>query len=167
MNTTAVKVGQLIAYALMIGTLTGCATSVGTIGDQLNPYADANSGELGERSLGAISGGGTGGKNSELARHALEVIGTYPRAHAPQPVYPVIRPAEVRLMWIPDHQNLYADLIPAHYYYLRVTNDGWEVRDAFDIERQYGEGAGRIQYGSGGNLPGSATTTPWIYKESK
>ena len=165
---------RLVAILLSGATLSGavgCATPANQFADQLNPYADAASAELGEHSTSAISGNG-GGKSAELARHAVEVLGTYRRAQAPQPTYPVIQPAEVRLMWIPDHLNRHGDLVPAHYYYLRVLNDRWAVQDAFEVERQLGEGDGKIDYGStggggGGGGGGGSGATPWVYKETK
>lgn len=165
------RFGTAALGAALVAVLSGCATPAGQLADQLNPYAEPNSTELGERSLNAIQGG-AGGKNTELARHSLEVLGTYRRAQPPQPVYPVVQPAEVRLMWVPDHQNRHGDLVPAHYYYLRVMNDRWAVQDAFELERQYSEGSGQIDYGTNPGTGGGAgvtgsTTTPWVYKESK
>lgn len=149
--------------------LSGCYSGAGRVADQLNVYAD-EAPILGERNTNAISDSGAGRK-AEEARHALEVLGSYRRAHAPQPYYPVVRPAEVRLMWVPDHLNRVGDLVPAHYYYLRVLNDGFEVQDAFDIERQLNDTTGQSggpvvtpDLGAGG---GAGTATPWVYKEEK
>lgn len=150
----------------------GCYTAASGIADQLNPYADPYE-ELGQRDTQAISGGGAG-KKAIQARHALEVMGAYRRTQAPQPVYPVVQPAEVRLMWVPDHLNRFGDLVPAHYYYLRVLNDRWAVQDAYDIEKQLEDG-GRLYPGGGGGGGGSAaareaettTATPWVYKDDK
>lgn len=165
-NLSKRLVAVLLCGATASGAI-GCATPANQFADQLNPYAETATTELGERSTSAISGNG-GGKSAELARHALEVVGTYRRAQAPQPVYPVIQPAEVRLMWVPDHQNRHGDLVPAHYYYLRVLNDRWAVQDAFEVEKQLGEGDGKIDYGStGGGGGGGSSATPWVYKESK
>ena len=100
----------------------------------------------------------TGGNDATNARHALEVMGTYERAQAPQPSKPVIRPAEIRLMWVPDHLNAAGDLVPAHYYYLRVLDDRWAVQDAFDLEQQL-NGRGRGVTSSG--------ATPWVYGDDK
>ena len=110
------------------------------------------------------------------ARQALEVMGTYRRAMAPQPYYPVIQPAEVRLMWIPDHLNKFGDLVPAHYYYLNVLGDRPAVQDAFEVESQLGATSKAI--GGGGPAPvaqpsgdlgtsSSGSSTPWQYQDSK
>ena len=96
---------------------------------------------LGERSDAALNEDGEGGKGSK-ARAALEAMATYQRANAPQPVNPVIQPAVVRLMWIPDHLNSHGDLVPAHYYYLKVKQDSWAVTDAFELESQLGASTG-------------------------
>jgi hypothetical protein len=50
-------------------------------------------------------------------------------------------PAVVRMMWIPDHLNSHGDLVPAHYYYLRVLRDRPAVTDAFELEAQLNTGA--------------------------
>lgn len=166
------------AWLCAAALFTGCAVA-GPVADELNPYGQGNQVDsLGTRDNSAVLGASGGGsQEGTRARHALEVLGTYRRAQAPQPVYPVIQPAEVRLMWIPDHQNIHGDLVPAHYYYLRVLNDRWAVQDAFEIESQlHGPG---INYGGaaaatgpgGGNTPSTtygtsgAGATPWVYKE--
>jgi hypothetical protein len=79
-----------------------------------------------------------GGAKVEKARQALEHMASYRRAQLPQPVNPVIQPAVVRLMWIPDHVNKHGDLVPGHYYYLKVLKDRWAVTDAFELENQLG-----------------------------
>lgn len=144
----------------------GCAAA----SDSLNVYSDSVDNELGERSTAAISGGGSGNK-VEQARHALEVMGSYQRALAPQPYFPVVNPAEIRLMWLPDHLNKFGDLVPAHYYYLRVLPEGFAVQDAFDIEKRLdvntsasGTSIGSGDFGSGANSGGA---TPWQYLEKK
>ena len=63
-------------------------------------------------------------------------MATYRRAQEPSPNDPVMQPAVVRLMWVPDHLNVHGDLIPSHYYYLKVLGDRWAVNDAFELESQ-------------------------------
>lgn len=122
-----------IAFIFLVAALsTGCS-SMGRI---LNPFYDDPSpvayfGEKNDRALND-SGGGKGA----AAREALEAFNTYQRAHAPQPNNPVMMPAIVRLMWVPDHLNSHGDLVPAHYYYLKVKRDEWAVTDAFELESQ-------------------------------
>ncbi len=112
-------------------------SSCGTVGNYLNPFYEAPPPEayLGERSDRAINGGAD---KTEKARSALEAMASYRRAQAPQPVDPVIQPAVVRLMWIPDRVNKNGDLVPPHYYYLKVLKDRWAVQDSFDLEDQLG-----------------------------
>ncbi len=131
--------------------LTSCANQAA---DLLNPYAEDGGENYGKRDTSAILGGDSGaGDNEERARHALEVMASYQRAGEPGPAKPVLNPAVIRLMWVPDHLNKAGDLVPAHYYYLKVRDDYWAVQDAFEIERQLHEkGAG------------SSSATPWIYK---
>lgn len=176
---------RIIAVALLIAPLSGCYTSGSDFADQLNPFADSAGPELGQRNTSALGGGGGGGqgKQAESARHALEVMGAYRRAQAPQPIYPVVRPAEIRLMWIPDHLNRMGDLVPAHYYYLRVLSESFEVQDAFDNERilnatkpiGYAGSSGGAAPAAPGAAPAAPTgnpseygagggATPWQYK---
>jgi hypothetical protein len=161
-----------IIRILLGGSLLGftACSQAGSVADNLNPYADGNqvpSEFGGARDTGAILGGGGGAKSAEAARNALEVMGTYRKALPPEPAYPVIKPAEVRLMWIPDRLNAIGDLIPAHYYYLKVLPDRPAVTDAFEIERQLDPASA----GGGGVAPASLGTgeggsaTPWVYKE--
>ena len=128
MNVVRVIDKMLVITILL---LSGCSS----VGNVLNPFYETPPPEayLGEKNDLAISGGKQ--KNTQ-AREALEAMATYRREHLPQPVNPVLQPAVVRLMWIPDHLNKNGDLIPAHYYYLRVLKDRWAVTDAFDLEHQ-------------------------------
>ncbi len=157
--------------ALGIMSLNACATT-GDFADNLNPYSDGNKVSTeygGERNTNALGGGSGAGKEADNARHALEVLGTYRKAQTPEPAYPVIQPAEVRLMWIPDHLNAVGDLVPAHYYYLRVLPDRPAVTDAFEIERQLDLTRSGSALSSSGNLgtSGDGESTPWVYKEVK
>lgn len=122
--------GLAIGLAL---SLSGCAT----IGEQLNPFAEPPAKEalLGSANDHALSGGGSGGKG-DAARAAWEAAATYQRAHYPSPNNPVVKPSVIRLMWIPDHVNTHGDLVPEHYYYLKVKSDDWAVQDAFELEAQ-------------------------------
>lgn len=177
---------RLLNLALL-SVLTACSLA-GPAADELNPYGEGNSVEvLGQRDLSALQGanGSGGSKAAESARQALEVMGSYRRAQAPEPAYPVVKPAEVRLMWVPDHLNKQGDLVTAHYYYLRVLNDRWAVQDAFEIEQQLKSNPGIENnqnaapgapaptaaaaqagntYGNGSG-DGGSSTTPWVYKE--
>jgi hypothetical protein len=115
---------------------TGCTTT----SNVLNPFYETPSevayfGDKNDAALNDSSGGKAG-----RARAALEAMASYQRAQSPQPNNPVIQPAVVRLMWIPDHLNSHGDLVPAHYYYLKVLKDRWAVTDAFELEAQLGGG---------------------------
>lgn len=140
----------VLAVKLLLGLSLLFATSCANTGaDLLNPFAEDGA-EYGERNSSAILGASGIESEESLARNALEVMGSYRRAQAPQPAYPVIQPAEVRLMWVPDHLNRAGDLVPAHYYYLKVLDDRWQVQDSFELERQLGDGS----------MP---TSVPWVY----
>jgi len=134
----SMKRSVTITFALTVTVLSSGCSSIGNI---FNPFYDAPPPEayLGEKNDAALRSDGGGG---EKAREALEAMGTYQRALAPQPNNPVIQPAIVRLMWVPDHLNSHGDLVPAHYYYLKVKKDQWAVTDAFELEAQLGESSG-------------------------
>lgn len=124
----------ILLFSILL--LTGC----GFTSRALNPFyespaKEAYLGEPNDHALNDDGSGSTGGKGN-AARAALEQMATYRRAQTPEPVNPVIQPAVVRLMWIPDHLNKNGDLVPPHYYYLRVLQDRWAVTDAFELESQ-------------------------------
>ena len=125
---------RLMTLALL-GTQISACSSMGAL---LNPFYETPSevAYFGEKNDAALNEGGSG--KGDNARAALEAMGSYQRALAPQPNNPVMQPAVVRLMWIPDHLNKHGDLVPAHYYYLKVLKDRWAVTDAFELESQLG-----------------------------
>jgi hypothetical protein len=132
------KAVKILLVATVMSMLTGCA-AVGTI---LNPFYSQPSevAYLGDKNDAALNDSGSG--KADRARAALEAMATYQRAHAPQPNNPVMMPAVVRLMWVPDHLNAHGDLVPAHYYYLKVKKEQWAVTDAFELEAQLNGGGG-------------------------
>jgi hypothetical protein len=124
-----------------------CASfSCTTASKAMNPFYETPSSLAlqGDANDHALTGGGN---SSNGARQALEEMATYRRTQNPEPINPVLQPAVVRLMWIPDHLNSYGDLIPAHYYYLKVLKDRFAVQDAFELESQLGSKT------SGGSIP--------------
>ena len=145
---------RFIRAVLIVGSIatTGCAS----VGSMLNPFAESPKpvALLGEANDHAISGTK---KSEDGARAALEAMSTYDRAHMPQPVNPVMQPAVVRLMWVPDHLNKNGDLVPAHYYYLKVLRDRWAVQDAFELEGQLN--------GPGGNS--DVSNLPYVFGDGK
>lgn len=125
--------------AITMLTLSGCST----LGNVLNPFYETPSevAYFGEKNDSALNENGAG--QGQRARQALEAMGSYQRALAPQPNNPVMQPAVVRLMWVPDHLNSHGDLVPAHYYYLKVKKESWAVTDAFELEAQLNQGGAR------------------------
>ncbi len=136
-------------------SLSGCFYSKAV--DRLSPFQDPGppSDSIGDTSNKTLleETSASGSSNAANARAALEVMAKYREAQAPSPNYPVLQPAEVRLMWVPDHTNRVGDLVPAHYYYLKVLDDRWAVQDAFDMEQQLNAST----KGSDGGA------TPWVY----
>src|SRR6185295_14611789 len=103
----------VVRFIIIMGVvplISGCAL----IGNNLNPFAEPASPEalLGDRNDNALSGGEN---KIDSARAALEHMASYQGALPAEPVNPVMKPAIVRLMWIPDHLNKNGDLVPAHY----------------------------------------------------
>lgn len=128
--------------------LSACAS----IGRIFNPFYEAPTevAYFGNKNDEALNEGGSG--KAERARAALAAAGEAQRAHSPQPVNPVLQPAVIRLMWIPDHLNSHGDMVPAHYYYLRVLQDRFNLQDAFELESQLG-GSGNSSSAIGYALP--------------
>ena len=125
---------RLAKTALLLATLSLSACGSHAVQRLFNPFyqpptEQALQGEMNDRAI-------SGGARDERARAALEHAASYKRKHLPEPVNPVMQPAVVRLMWVPDRLNRSGDLIPAHYYYLRVLNERWAVNDAFELEAQ-------------------------------
>lgn len=121
--------------------------SCSSLSNAINPFYEKPSkvavrGEANDHALNNSASGG------QTARKALEAMSSYRRSQHPKPNHPVIQPAVVRLTWIPDHLNSYGDLVPAHYYYLRVLRDRFAVQDAFELEGQLGskKASGAIPY---------------------
>ena len=142
---------KLVKMGLIIGLagLSACSSSASNV---LNPFYEEPTAEalMGAPNDHALNGSQ---ENTTSARAALEAMASYQRANAPQPVNPVMQPSVVRLMWVPDHLNKGGDLVPAHYYYLRVLNDRWNVTDAFEIEEQLNKGS-----------TGENSATPYVIK---
>lgn len=138
-------------------TLSAC----GAAGNMLNPFYETP-GEIaykGQPNDHALKDG-AGGKE-ESARAALEHMASYQRSLDPQPVHPVVQPAVVRLMWVPDHLNKHGDLVPAHYYYLKVLSDRFAVQDAFELE-------GQLKRSTGGGGDSDPSNVPYVLEsESK
>lgn len=129
------KAIRLAMIPLMAVLMTGCSGMTKV----LNPFYETPSevAYFGEKNDAALNEAGNSGKG-EKARAALEAMGTYQRSLPAQPQNPVMQPAVVRLMWVPDHLNSHGDLVPAHYYYLKVKRDSWALQDAFELEAQLG-----------------------------
>lgn len=123
---------KLCCTLLFVVTLsTGCSQ----IGSALNPFQEPPAPEA---FLGAPNDNALNGSSDKIdsARSALNAMASYERAHYPKPYNPVMKPPVVRLMWVPDHVNRHGDLVPAHYYYLKVKSADWAVQDAFELEAQ-------------------------------
>jgi hypothetical protein len=142
---------KLVLLCASLILLTGC----GAINNVLNPFYEAPTPNamLGERTDAALNGEQAQGTN---ARQALESMSSYQRAHLPSPNKPVMMPAIVRLVWVPDRLNRFGDLVPAHYYYLKVLPDRPAVTDAFEIEAQLNGPGGKSASSSG---------LPYVYAE--
>lgn len=148
MRTKTIGKFSRITVLGAVALLCGCSS----MSKILNPfYEDPDpTALLGERNDHAISGSR---EKTQNARQALETMASYQRAHLPQPVHPVVQPSVVRLMWVPDHLNKSGDMVPAHFYYLKVLKDRWAVSDVFELEQQLHTGG-----------PGSASNIPFVHQ---
>lgn len=147
---------SVISKGLLAASVLGlCACS--TVSNAMNPYYEPPPPEalLGERNDHALSGNR---EKSETARQALDAMASYQRAHSPSPNRPVMQPAVVRLMWIPDRLNKNGDLVPAHYYYLKVLDERFAVSDAFELEQQLNGPRGAA---------GAISNYPYVHAEEK
>ena len=133
-----------ITVGLALLAITGCSRTA----NLMNPFYEdpVPNALLGDRTDRALNG--NGGKE-DSARAAFDAMGRYHGAHDAQPVNPVVQPSVVRLMWIPDHLNKSGDLVPAHFYYVKVLSDRWAVSDAFELESQLSPGGS----GASSNVP--------------
>lgn len=124
--------------ALLIGS---SLCSCNTMSKILNPFQETPPPEalLGEKNDKALS---EESNKAESARAALESMASYQKTNLPQPYNPVMQPSVVRLMWVPDHLNRFGDMIPSHYYYLKVKSDQWNLQDAFELEGQMKKSGG-------------------------
>ena len=126
-----VNLSKMLGGLLLIAALCSCNTMSKVLNPfQETPGPEAYLGEKNDKALAEDQG------KAEKAREALESMSTYQRTNMPQPYNPVVQPAVVRLMWVPDHLNKFGDLVPSHYYYLKVKADDWAVQDAFELEGQ-------------------------------
>ena len=130
------KVNTKILKMVGIGSLL-LLNACSTMSNVVNPFYESPSelALMGENNDDALSG--DGGKE-KTARAAFDHLNAYQATKMPQPYNPVVQPSVVRLMWIPDHLNKHGDLVPAHYYYLKVLSDRWALSDAFELEGQLG-----------------------------
>ena len=137
---------------LLTGLLTLCACSNNS--GYLNPFYEPPTeiAMLGAPNDHALAGGTL--DKAQKARMAAQQLATYRQANSPEPYNPVMQPAVVRLMWVPDHLNRHGDLVPAHYYYLKVLSERWAVQDAFELEAQL----------HGPKGAGGSTNTPFVYE---
>ncbi|MCB0331915.1 MAG: hypothetical protein KDD55_00380 [Bdellovibrionales bacterium] len=120
------------AFFLLV-SVSGCTTT----GNMLNPFYEtpgptAFLGQPNDHALNETA------NKDERARAAFDQLAQYDRALPPSPNKPVVQPAVIRLMWIPDHLNSQGDLVPAHYYYVKVKGDQWAVSDVHEKEQQLG-----------------------------
>lgn len=135
---------KLLTLTSVILLCAGC----NAISNTLNPFYEEPKpvALLGERNDSALNGDTSQGQD---ARQALDALSSYQRAQMPSPNKPVMYPAIVRLVWVPDRLNRFGDLVPAHYYYLKVLQDRPAVSDAFEIEAQLNGPKGQNSASSG------------------
>lgn len=143
--------------SIILKIIGGCSllllTACSTMSNVVNPFYEEPSelAVMGEANDHALN---TQGGKETSARKALEQVSSYQSTKLPQPYNPVVQPSVVRLMWIPDHLNKTGDLVPAHYYYLKVLSDRWALSDAFELESQLGRTT-------------ESTSIPFVYEQKR
>lgn len=143
-----------LAKVIITGGLAfaACACTSTNATQVLNPFYEPPSevAYLGNPNDSALHEGG----NKEEEMRANVKLGQYQRTHTPKPYNPVVNPSVIRLMWVPDHVNRTGDLVPAHYYYLKVKKDQWALKDAWDQQDQVDNTGTR----------GGASNVPFVYQ---
>ena len=134
---------QIIRYLSSLAVLTllaGCGASSSSHGSELS---------LGQRNNHALIG--NSGVSLLSREERRQILHRKLAGNTAQPYHPVVYPAQLRLLWIPDRLND-KDYIPDNYYYLRITNDIFATEDLRDLETQLFEETD------------SKSNVPWIVK---
>lgn len=127
------KAMRLAVFLIVVFGFTGCTK----ISNAINPYYKTPPKEAyyGVKNDHALTGGGDSKETAALSAIKTEA-GAYRGAASPKPYKPVVQPAIIRLMWVPDRLNRNGDLIPAHYYYVKILNDRFVIEDAFEVQAE-------------------------------
>ena len=152
MKTNLVRIVAVPGMMWLLLSLSAC----NQVSNMMNPFYEspkpiALQGEKNDKALNGTI------QKEDAARTALQAMSTYQRAQLARPENPVMQPAIVRLMWVPDHLNQNGDLVPAHYYYLKVIDNRWAVTDAFELQAQL----------EGASAGGAASNVPFVTIDDK
>jgi len=101
---------------LVLLITSGCAASKGVIKDSPNKVIDVY--------LKGVSNGRADSVN--YIKENLKISQAFGYV---KPYVPVVKPADVRLVWIPAHKSEYSSevLVSGHWVYLMVEPSGWFI----------------------------------------
>ena len=110
------KVLKLVMIVLALLITSGCAASKGMVKDNPNKVMDAY--------LKGISSGRADSVDYIRENFRINEAFGYVKPYAP-----VVKPADVRLVWIPAHksENSAEVLVSGHWVYLMVEPSGWFI----------------------------------------
>ena len=110
------KALKLLTIILVLLITSGCAASKGVIKDSPNKVMDAY--------LKGISSGRA--DSVDYIKDNLRINEAFGYV---KPYAPVVKPADVRLVWIPAHksENSAEVLVSGHWVYLMVKPSGWFI----------------------------------------
>lgn len=110
------KALKLQAIVLVLLITSGCAASKGVVKDSPNKVMDVY--------LEAVSSGRANSVNYIKKNLKINQAFGYVK-----PYVPVVKPADVRLVWIPAHKSEYSPevLVSGHWVYLMVEPSAWFI----------------------------------------
>ncbi len=110
------KALKLQAIILVLLITSGCAASKGVIKDSPNKVMD-------------VYLKGVSNARADSVNYIKENLKISQAFGYIKPYVPVVKPADVRLVWIPAHKSEYSSevLVSGHWVYLMVEPSGWFI----------------------------------------
>jgi len=110
------KVSKLVTIISVLLITSGCAVSKGVVKESPNKIMDAY--------LKGVSGGRA--DSVDYIKENLKINEAFGYV---KPYVPIVKPADVRLVWIPAHksENSAEVLVSGHWVYLMVEPSGWFI----------------------------------------
>jgi len=110
------KAWSFLLIILIILSSSGCSASKALVKDSPNKVIDVY--------LEAVSSG-----RADSVNYIKENLKINQAFGYVKPYVPVVKPADVRLVWIPAHKSKYSSevLVSGHWVYLMVEPSGWFI----------------------------------------